>query len=130
MFLQAVSNHPVHILNKNHEVSPSSFIPFCSFGGNMNRVGTKISIFSIPVCKIFEPKNHNDQVCFEADLEKLKNDKIDNFLNSLQIGLVLLIDHNEDRQMYFPTESESEEKEEIFTYNRDNPALIYFDTIS
>ena len=123
----------MHIFNKNHEVSPSSFIPFCSFGGNMKIVGTELSMLDIPVCNIFEPKNHNDQICFEADLEKLKDDKIDNFLYSLKNGLVLLLDYNEDRQMYFPTiknSSESEEKEEIFTYNKDNAALIYFDTIS
>ena len=69
----------------------------------MKIVGTELSMLDIPVCNIFEPKNHNDQICFEADLEKLKDDKIDNFLYSLKNGLVLLLDYNEDRQMYFPT---------------------------
>ena len=85
----------------------------------------------MPVCNIFEPKNLNDQVCFETDLEKLKYNGIGN-TNNLKIGLVLLLDYNDNRQMYFPNTktSEFEEKEDIFTYNEDNPALIYFDTIS
>ena len=97
----------------------------------MEIVGTQTSMLDIPVCNFFKPKNHNDQVCYEADLEKLKDKEIENFSNQLKIGLVLLLDYNEDRQMYFPTTNPSaEEKNKIFSYNDDNPALIYFDTIS
>ena len=32
----AIVNHPVHIVTKDNQISPSSLIPFCEFGGNMS----------------------------------------------------------------------------------------------
>ena len=34
--LSKVSNHPVHMKDRNGSLSPSAFIPFCSFGGDFN----------------------------------------------------------------------------------------------
>ena len=45
--LQTVTNHPVHILNNDGKFSPSSFIPFCSFGEDF--IGSKVNQFEIPV---------------------------------------------------------------------------------
>ena len=44
--LKTVSNHPVHILNNEGGMSPSSFIPFCSFGEEF--IGANIDKFKIP----------------------------------------------------------------------------------
>ena len=99
----------------------------------MKTTGTRTSMFKIPVCNIFKQKLHNDQVCYETDLGKLKNKEIDNFSNQLNIGLVLLLDYNEDRQIYFPTKKTSmvsKEQDKLFNYNDNNPALIYFNSIS
>ena len=43
-----LSNHPVHILDKQSgNISPSAFIPFCEFGENMSSVGTQIKEFNL-----------------------------------------------------------------------------------
>ena len=51
--------HPVHI----NSAASSSFIPFCSLGGNMSAVGSKVPNFPVPVCSSFVPYLMNDQVC-------------------------------------------------------------------
>ena len=50
---QEVVNHPVHIINHLGHVSPSAFIPFCSFGFNKVPMGKKIELFDEPVCTAF-----------------------------------------------------------------------------
>ena len=55
-------------------------------------------------------------------------------MKQMQIGLVLILDYNEDRQMYFMTNNSQgetvEKKKKIFNFHDDNPAFTYFDTIS
>ena len=53
---QEVVNHPVHIINHLGDVSPSAFIPFCSFGFNKVPMGKKIELFDEPVCTAFRIK--------------------------------------------------------------------------
>ena len=55
-------NHPVHIITKDKQMSPSALIPFCEFGGDMSKVGVMIDHFEIPVCNSFESKIMNDQL--------------------------------------------------------------------
>ncbi len=43
------SKHPVHILDKDGNISPSSFIPFCSFGNDMKNMGREVNGFNDPV---------------------------------------------------------------------------------
>ena len=93
MLLQTVSNHPVHIVNNDGDFSPSSFIPFCSFGDEF--IGTNIKEFPIPVCDIFKPKHYFDQLCYEINLQELKDStKIG---NQLKMGLTLALDFNKER---------------------------------
>ena len=66
----AIINHPVHIVSRDNKTSPSSFIPFCEFGGNMSTVGENIDLFDVPICNSFQAKNLNDQLCYEVDLRK------------------------------------------------------------
>ena len=95
--LQTVSNHPVHIINEDGRLSPSALIPFCEFGGNMSSMGLKTDQFDIPVCRSFKAKILNDQLCYEVDLDKYKNqDSID---KDLKLGLAFFMDYNEDRQV-------------------------------
>ena len=68
-----VTRHPVHVLNNEGRLSPSSFIPFCEFGGNMLKMGKKIDHFDVPVCNSFQAKIINDQLCYEVDLKKFSN---------------------------------------------------------
>ena len=94
--LQRVGNHPVHILNDEGEFSPTSFIPFCSFGEDF--MGTKVDEFDLPVCNIFKPKLQHDQLCYETDLQDLRNNDSNILEKQLEMGLTLVLDYNEERQ--------------------------------
>ena len=92
---QILSNHPVHILNSHNIISPSAFIPFCSFGGNMSALGARIEMINMPVCTSFQERVFNDQLCYQIDVNKLNlagGDKSG-------LGLAFAIDINEDRQV-------------------------------
>ena len=93
----AVINHPVHIITKEIHLSPSAFIPFCDFGGEMSTVGAKIHQFDVPVCNAFEARLFNDQLCYEVDLDKFSDGK--NIENELDLGFNFIMDYNEDRQV-------------------------------
>ena len=126
--MQTESNHPVHILDMNGQVSRSSFIPFCAFGDEL--IGSEIDGFDMKVCNIFKPKLYYDQLCFETDLQELK-DK-DNFMNQLELGLTLVLDYNEERQIK-PLSSNNgsiSKKEFRYNINNDNSVSMYLDTIS
>ena len=94
--MHIVSNHPVHILDENGNLSPSAFIPFCSFGGNMSAMGVKIEEFYAPVCNSFKARVLYNQLCYEVDVNEIISKPFS--ANELKLGLVLLIDENWDRQ--------------------------------
>ena len=124
--LQTVSNHPVHILDNNELISPSAFIPFCSFGED--QLGVKIDQFDHPVCDIFTPVIFNDQLCYEANLDKLRDDL--KFLTQLKMGLILIIDYNEEKQFEtYVGESKSSKHETKLKFTDDSAASIHMDTI-
>ena len=50
------ANHPVHIMDTTGNISPSAFIPFCAWAGDMEALGTRVSNFSLPVCNAFRPR--------------------------------------------------------------------------
>ena len=54
--------HPVHILDENNEMSPSAFIPFCEFGGNISLMGQNHPNFSFPICNSFKKAIHKDRI--------------------------------------------------------------------
>ena len=105
--LHRVSNHPVHIVDEDGNLSPSAFIPFCEFGGNMSAMGVKIDQLDVPVCNSFKAKVLNDQLCYEVD-PNLYIDRNDP-KKDLKLGLVLALDFNEDRQTAERDEVEVEE---------------------
>ena len=122
-----MSNHPAHILDTEGEFSPSSFIPFCSFGEEF--IGANLSGFVIPVCNIFKPRNYLDQLCYETNLQNLKDSNIQKIGNQLEIGLTLILDYNEERQSYsFIPKNESQSMKAA--YQNDNDVSIFLDTIS
>ena len=93
----SIINHPVHILTKDNKLSPSAFIPFCDFGGNMSAMGIKIDQFDVPVCNSFQAKILNDQLCYEVDLNKFSV----NIERELKTGFTFVMDYNVDRQISF-----------------------------
>ena len=93
-------SHPPHILKEGDgQLSPSSFIPFCSFAGNWNVTGVSTDIFSVPVCNIFKEVIVDGQVCYQADMAM---DKIRDMVDKRKIateGFVMLLDYNENRMV-------------------------------
>ena len=82
-------------MDDSGDISPSAFIPFCSFGGNLSLVGTNINNFQeTPVCTAFKQKIVNDQVCYEIDVNRFKADV--DWEESLQLGLSLVLDTNNE----------------------------------
>ena len=64
----------------------------------MSIMGQKINQFELPVCKSFKPKILNDQVCYEVDINRFKNNVS---VEEFKKGLTFLVDTNEERQ--YPT---------------------------
>ena len=87
----------------------------------MKIMGKKINGFDDPVCDSFEAKIRNDQLCYEVDLEKLKDKK--RIKEQLKSGLVLILDYNLERQseMYNPKKGSGQ---------KNNDVEIHLDTIS
>ena len=89
--VEELINHPAHISDRN---TISAFIPFCSFGFNVDLIGEKLSNFQVPVCSLFRKKIFSGQVCYEADLNQFKN-KID-WKRALKKGFSFIIDTNDE----------------------------------
>ena len=125
-----VTNHPVHIRDKDGEYSPSAFIPFCEFQGNMSVMGVKIDQFDVPVCNSFQEKILNDQLCYEVDLQNIKQENYD---KDLKLGLAFLMDYNEDRNLSFyeniADSSLGSFGSKVDGSNENNHAFIYLNTI-
>ena len=126
-----IVSHPVHILTTDNKMSPSAFIPFCDFGGNISAMGVKINHFNVPVCNAFEAKIMNDQLCYEVDLKKF-SDKND-IENELEIGLNFLMDYNEDRQVTFDRNNINGKElslgNNVVASDQNKHAFIYLNTI-
>ena len=65
----------------------------------MSAMGIKIDRFDFPLCNSFRPKILHDQLCYEVDPNEYKSSI--NIDRDLKIGLELLLDFNEDRQVIF-----------------------------
>merc|ERR1712038_52034 len=88
--VRTLSNHPVHMINKDMQMSPSAFIPFCEFGGNMSSVGVKMRQFDFSFCNCFQAKLFNDQQCYEVDLDRFSNNH--NKDKELKLGFYFMMD--------------------------------------
>ena len=79
--------------------------------------------FNDPICDSFEAKIRNDQLCYEIDLEKYKDEN--KIHEQLMSGLVLLLDYNLERQ------SEAYNLQKVQKYiSGETDFHIYLDTIS
>ena len=65
-YISRLINHPVHISEKE---KLSAFIPFCSFGDDQFE---KVKDFQGSLCSLFREKVVFGQVCYEADINKLR----------------------------------------------------------
>ena len=124
-------NHPVHIVTESNKVSPSAFIPFCEFGGNMSSVGVPFDKFDVPVCNSFQAKILNDQLCYEVDLNRFAKKVC--IEDEIKLGFNFIMDYNEDRQISMDEEvtedSEINLARRVVESNQDHNAFIYLNTI-
>ena len=96
----------------------------------MSSVGVKIDQFDVPVCKSFEARILNDQLCYEVDLKKFSDEN--SILKELKLGLSFLLDYNEDRQVTLDREVDSLEFGLTNSYgesDQNQQAIVYLDTI-
>ena len=112
-------------------MSPSAFIPFCEFGGNMSAVGVQIEEFNVPVCNTFQAKILNDQLCYEVDLNSYTDKH--NIDKQLKLGFNFIMDYNEDRQITFENDNHVEEDKNLASKvaesNDNMHAFIYLSTV-
>ena len=107
------ANQPAHIVDAGGNLSSSAFIPFCAFAGDMSVVGSTVEGFSLPVCKIFQPRDLEGQICFSTNLSSIeKLPSPDQGSNKGRIqelmlshpffcsGLTLAIDYNSERGIH------------------------------
>ena len=119
-------------MTKDNKTSPSAFIPFCEFGGDMSGVGVKLEQFDDPVCHSFQAKILNDQLCYEVDLNLYSNQS--NKAQEVEFGFSFVMDYNEDRQVSIPSKSTKEDKisgmaANILESGKNQLAFIYLDAI-
>ena len=122
-------NHPVHLMNTNNQVS-SAFIPFCAFGGKF--LGQMIHNFNIPVCNSFKPRLLNDNLCYEIDLNNIRNKGT--IKEDIKSGFVFIMDFNEDRQVINSDNFTKKEQDGFVQVIKDlehenNHATIHLNTI-
>ena len=97
-----LSTHPVSIYEENNKMSPSAFIPFCSFGAEM--MGSEVPNMTFPICDIFEPTVFEGKLCYQVDVEKTSGQRV---FEGKESGLMLLIDSNVERSIGITTSQES-----------------------
>ena len=80
------------------------------------------------MCNIFRPRIYLDQLCYETNLQELKDSQ--KIGKQLEKGLTLILDYNEERQNYINImeQNESQTMKELYPDNDD--VSIYLDTIS
>ena len=116
----------------DNKISPSSFIPFCEFGGDMSVVGVKLDQFDDPVCNSFQATVVNDQLCYEVNLNRFS--KKNNIAKELELGFYFLMDYNEDRQVTIQSSLAEEAKRSgmganLLESDKKQQAFIYLNTI-
>ena len=119
-------------MTKDNKTSPSAFIPFCEFGGDMSGVGVKLEQFDDPACHSFQAKILNDKLCYEVDLNLYSNQS--NKAQEVEFGFSFVMDYNEDRQVTIQSNISKVAKrsgmsENILKAGKNQHAFIYLDTI-
>ena len=131
--MRKIINHPPHILKEsNGTLSPSSFIPFCSFAWNWSVTGVSNEIFGVPVCNIFKEVIVDGQICYQADVD-VALDKIRDLVDKRKIatdGFVMLLDYNENRRVDLGTDMDiREETPPLGKRVKDKDIKLYIETV-
>ena len=79
----------------------SAFIPFCSIGNNMAKIGRIQNGFTSPICNGFKPTILEGQLCYQIKIGRNLT-----FGNGPRNGLMILLDYNADRELTDETEAD------------------------
>ena len=90
-------------------------------------MGNKIDSFDVPVCNSFKAVLYNDQLCYQVDLEKFRDEEM--LDKQLKHGLVIIIDENKDRQ-FLSKDREVSGTRNLFSLEEENSIQMHLDTIS
>ena len=95
-------------------------------------MGVKIDQFDVPVCNSFKEKIVQSQLCYELDPNLYINKDKKGITNNVDIfDLLLIIDYNEDRQLYLDDEVEKKNhtKHPFRAKVSKEDSFLYFETI-
>ena len=106
--IAAMIHNPAHIIDINGAFTASSFIPFCALAGNMEILGQKVENFKLPVCSKFKPKYLFGHLCYQLDVNDVKNQV--KVTNGVHGGITFALDYNEDRRIGDRNEQEAKLK--------------------
>ena len=95
----------------------------------MNAMGIDNHNFDVPVCNSFQATIRNDQLCYKVDLNKFKNDSV--IKKQLELGLTMILDFNEDRQIHGNPflKKIKNSKNIVYSSDQENTVKIHLDTI-
>ena len=97
----------------------------------MSSMGEMIDKFPVPVCNSFVPKILHNEICYEVDLNRFRDN--DNIGNELRLGFNFYLDYNEDRQVTldktFGKSKEFLSIKDVRGLDHSKHAFIYLDTI-
>ena len=123
--IQQISNHPVHLIDSEGNLSPTALIPFCEFGGSMSSLGVKIKEFDVPICTSFEPVIFKKQLCYQIDVNKYRKGI------KKEAGLALLVDFNEERHLSLNDEKNPVTDKQMITLSNEDSGtdFVYLNTL-
>ena len=82
-------------------------------------MGEKIDLFDWPVCNKFRPKMLEGQLCYQVDLNEVK-DQVD-VQKAIKHGMIVMMDDNEDKMI---TENHDEVNDPLANNVHSHPKLI------
>ena len=123
----------MHLLDDNENLSPSAFIPFCSFQGSPDLLSRDFDNLSLPVCSSFKKKLLDGQLCYQIDVNTLVNETTAAGLQ--RGGLSLLVDANAEYDLNTLLEAPEEDifddfTKEFFEAEESEKIMIHIETIS
>ena len=121
---QALSLHPIHLTpDKEGNLPPSALVPFCSYQGESDSVGTKRpELGNITICNKFQPTILEGQLCYSLDITKLKEKTTKSGKTN---GLFLLLDPNP-----YQLDSTSSNENGDIQIQKQQPFKLYIHTFS
>ena len=127
-------NDPVHILDDDENLSPSAFIPFCSFQGSSDLLSRDYGNFSLPVCSSFKKRILDGQLCYQINVNTIINGTTAAELQ--KGGLSLLVDASAEYDLIKLLRNNPKEEifddftEEFFEAEESEEIMIHIETIS